>query len=549
MDYQNYSVPAQNKDSSKDSSILGVVFLIPIIFIILIFLVVPIVSTFFRSFTDTDFITKSRVIMFKNYEHLFKDAPAGKSILNTALTLLANIPLTVGAGFFFAWLASKIHKPLRIILCVLFVLVSITAVTPTGLNVLLHSAGQPYLIFTLSSFFHGIIAILINYLLGIGPLFFIFTAYFIRKDDVKKYFHLAVSLQIIICILSFNPFRLLVISPEFMRMNLPGYIYDQMIMMMNFGYGSALLVVLGVLLLLFFLLFNGIVWLIGLMTKSESPKEVSRLRSDKEEKKSPVLSLIIFLLLFATAMSLLYPFLRTFFDSFKSQNELSASAGFFASRPTMDNYSAVLGRDNGGMPIGTILWNSVLAIITATAVLFPVSILGSIGFAILGKRFKRSLVLFVIITFVLSPVALLFFTRNDFGNELLIAAAVKVSLRGFILGLCIFFSTKILEKGLQKYQKPVDMLSSAADVIKYLLGILAVVFLCSLSAYFNPVYLPNNPRSLTLYQLCQRYVHMPASGGTSASAQVISMIIPIGIAVIFIPILYLSLEQKSAPTK
>jgi hypothetical protein len=128
----------------------------------------------------------------------------------------------------------------------------------------------------------------------------------------------------------------------------------------------------------------------------------------------------------------------------------------------------------------------------------------------------------------------------------MIISAIKITFRSAAFGLNIFFCTKIFERIMQKHQKPSGIMKSPVDIAKFLFGTLAATILSSLAAWFNPVYFPNDIKKFTLFQFYQRTVVMQTFEGVRASVLVISMIIPIGVIVVFTPILLICLEHKKA---
>lgn len=75
----------------------GAAFLAPAVVLVLLFLVVPFVSTISRSFFDDNGFTR-RWVGLENYRAMFADPAFGQSVLNTFLWVVGTLLLPVGIG-------------------------------------------------------------------------------------------------------------------------------------------------------------------------------------------------------------------------------------------------------------------------------------------------------------------------------------------------------------------------------------------------------------------------------------------------------------------
>src|SRR5271157_2638321 len=83
----------------------GIAFSLPLIALIGVFLVLPIVQTFYYSFTTWDGITSTPVGM-GNYQQLFRDTTFWQVVSNNAI-LLASIPLAILIPLVIAFLLNE----------------------------------------------------------------------------------------------------------------------------------------------------------------------------------------------------------------------------------------------------------------------------------------------------------------------------------------------------------------------------------------------------------------------------------------------------------
>lgn len=525
MSYDNRNMLNSDKNDVKKNNPLGIALFIPIIILILLFMFIPFVVTFFRSFTDYTIIKYTNVIMFKNYQRIVPNAYILKCIGNTILTLLISVPLTVGVTFLFAWLSSKIKRLYCYILSIMFLLVSVTSIAPIGLSAVLSSMNINKSVVMQNPVFIRLLLIMIPLFIGIGPLYLLFTICYIKKDNLIKYLHIAVSLQMVICVLSYFSLRLITGFPSlnYQAANLIEGIYDYTLLRFEVGYGSALMVVLAVLLIIFTILYNGIVWLIGKARNPVTTTQSGYTTETAGKEFNPALSFILFVVLFLISILLLSPFLQTIFDSFKSTSIQSVM-------------------------LWPYFFNSLITLVISTLTLLSLSLLGSIGYHMLSSGVRKILTVFIIITFVLSPTVCMFISQNAINSNHLIFIVFPTLFRSSSFGLCVLLCTAITESTTHGYPLG-KLLSSPAVIVNYLLGIFSVSLIASLAAWFNPLILSRNQETLSLYQLFYSMYTASLPGAQTAYLLVLSMLIPIVIIIIFTPVLLFSLSRKVATEK
>lgn len=552
MSFENYNINTQVKNDFKSKNTVGIVFLIPIFIIVIIFMIVPLFNTFLRSFTDYNFINPPEYVKLNNYINILFDVIAKISIKNTIMITLFSTTIVVGVSFLFAWLSSKLHKYLRYILCIMFSIVSVTSIVPIGLlrifqtdmygffNNFLLTIGKEFIYYYTNPFFLRLLSILLPSLLGIGPLFLIFTIYFINRGNVKKYFHFAITLQIVISFLSFYSIQTVTGLPsyQYIAHMLNSHIFEYLLIRYEAGYASALLIIMSIILALFITVGNWVVWLIASIKKSINTNKavVKQTKIIVNENIKFLLSIIIFIFLFCTSIILMYPFLQTFFDSFKPFDELFLfPPKIITTTPILNNYKAVINEFYQYYPFSNYLINSVILIVISTILMMIVSILSSIGLSLLSKKIRKPLLICLTFTFVLSPVLLMFY-HNNFNS------IISKTFMSFSFGLSIYISSKIFDNYICKYNKISEFITSFKGIVKYLLDVLSLSLIASLSVYLNPLYFPTANNKKTLFHLIQ-YKGNITNYLNYASLFILSIIIPLVIIIICIPLLINSLTR------
>lgn len=92
-------------------NIAGYFFILPSTILLLAFIIYPLISSFYNSFTSWNLITDARFVGLRNYTELVKDGEFWKSLGNTLLYAVIIIPFSLVFGFVLAFL---IQKPGRI---------------------------------------------------------------------------------------------------------------------------------------------------------------------------------------------------------------------------------------------------------------------------------------------------------------------------------------------------------------------------------------------------------------------------------------------------
>jgi len=93
-----------------NETIAGYAFALPFIIGFLAFTLIPIMVSFYYSFTDYNLINKESIIGFKNYARLFTDARFLKSVKVTLLFVLTSVPLKLIFALLVALLLTRKTK-------------------------------------------------------------------------------------------------------------------------------------------------------------------------------------------------------------------------------------------------------------------------------------------------------------------------------------------------------------------------------------------------------------------------------------------------------
>lgn len=88
-------------------NIAGYLFILPSTILLLAFIIYPLISSFYNSFTSWNLITDARFVGLKNYTELVKDGEFWKSLGNTLLYAVIIIPFSLVFGFVLAFLIQK----------------------------------------------------------------------------------------------------------------------------------------------------------------------------------------------------------------------------------------------------------------------------------------------------------------------------------------------------------------------------------------------------------------------------------------------------------
>lgn len=88
-------------------NIAGYFFILPSTILLLAFIIYPLISSFYNSFTSWNLITDARFVGLRNYTELVKDGEFWKSLGNTLLYAVIIIPFSLVFGFVLAFLIQK----------------------------------------------------------------------------------------------------------------------------------------------------------------------------------------------------------------------------------------------------------------------------------------------------------------------------------------------------------------------------------------------------------------------------------------------------------
>ncbi len=89
-------------------NIEGWLFILPVMIGVLAFYVIPLLVSFYTSFTNSDGLTTPKWVGLFNYERLFtRDQFFRRSVLNTIFYVLGHIPLTLGLALILALLCNR----------------------------------------------------------------------------------------------------------------------------------------------------------------------------------------------------------------------------------------------------------------------------------------------------------------------------------------------------------------------------------------------------------------------------------------------------------
>ena len=164
-------------------SITGWIFLIPMVFGICMFTVLPIVQSFYYSFYDYDVISKFDFIALDNYAKVFTDPQMSKVLSNTLIFAFVNIPVVMVGSYLLALLLNmklpgiKAFRVLYYLPCVMPAIVGgivwsyimrYNPETPGLFNRFLTSLGLPMQKFFYAENVTALLSIVLMNLWGLG---------------------------------------------------------------------------------------------------------------------------------------------------------------------------------------------------------------------------------------------------------------------------------------------------------------------------------------------------------------------------------------------
>lgn len=188
----------------------GILLLLPLFLILLIFIILPLLMSFIKSFLDYSLVNTS-FNRFRTYRELFKDDMYRIAIKNTVIVTFTSTVLTILISYFLGYLAKYLTTPLKSIIGTFFMIISLTYLMPLSLKLIFANdvygyinsfLKQPPIHFFQNVIFLRFISVFIPTLIGLGPIFIIFII-FHSKRETPIYFHLAITLQSIIAFSSF----------------------------------------------------------------------------------------------------------------------------------------------------------------------------------------------------------------------------------------------------------------------------------------------------------------------------------------------------------
>lgn len=185
-------------------SIMGWVFLIPMIFGICMFTIIPIIQSFYYSFYDYDAISRFDFVALGNFVKIFTDAQMSKVVGNTLLFAVVNIPVVMVGSYLLALLLNvkapgiKVFRVLYYLPCVLPAIVSgivwsyimrYSTETPGLFNRFLTSVGLPMSEFFYAEDERALLSIILMNLWGLGGGTIVWLAQF--KNIPKQLYEAA----------------------------------------------------------------------------------------------------------------------------------------------------------------------------------------------------------------------------------------------------------------------------------------------------------------------------------------------------------------------
>ena len=271
------------------------IFLLPLILMVLLFYIIPVLSTIYISATDMGRSLKGDFVGIKNFTRMFslEDPVIGRVLLNTLLYLSGALAITIGSGLFLAIATTSLGKKtgsfFRIIWFlpratppVVWAFLWIWAFDPTKygvLNMILRNIGIPEI--SWMSLYPMLIVILANGILGIPYTMTILSAALgnipieiieAARIDGASGWHTALKIKIPLIwwplsfltiwhTLSFlTTFQYILMitggGPFYASTPLALYTYSKAFQNMELGYGSALALVLILLSMIIILAFR-----------------------------------------------------------------------------------------------------------------------------------------------------------------------------------------------------------------------------------------------------------------------------------------------------
>ncbi len=534
MTYNNKGGVIMNYENTKNNY-KGFIILIPVFLIILICMIIPLFITIIRSFTITNFIEKAEYIGFTNYQTIFKNDDAFKIIFkNTIIITAFSTIITISVSYVLTLISSYIKKPLRYILVILFLIVSITFIIPYGLERIIEyqflSGGQETIPISRDPKYIKFFAIIILTLIGIGPTYLLFTIYYLNRDNLQKYFHLTISLQIVITLISFMSVSYLIDSPSIWYKGdiLTGYIFDYLYIRYEGGYAGALTVIMGILLIFILVFSNGIVWILNY--------NINKNQIDipyNDDHLTSLTQLLLFIILAIISLVLMYPFIQTIFDSFKTLNELFYfPPKLLPEKISLINYKKFF--STSSTTINKYILNSIASIFVSAILIILVSTLSGLGLSQLNPKIRNILLISMTFTFILTPVLYLYFDNNIKYN--IFTNSIKMTFMNWTMGMSIYLSTMIF-------------INNRKNIKKLITGIVSLSILVSLSSWFNILYFYTNEAQQILATYMYHVSKIPDLIGIKSALNVILMIIPIVIISISTPLLLNSLDKNNSVIK
>lgn len=543
MNNTNLLEPRDNHDGTKINSPLGILFLLPIFIIVAVYIIIPLFGTLITSFTSYNIITRPAFIGLQNYRSILQnDNVFWMALSNTVVFSFFSVVIATGLSVFMAWGTSSLHKSLKTLLCILFSMVSAASyIIPQSLGTFLSSTHDGYLnsfllksgmvsrpiVFVGSPIFIRIFSVLIPVIIGLGPLYVLFTLAFQNKAKLKFFCHLAVSLQILISILSFAPAMEIVGSPSmnYIGDTLPMHIIDYMAIRFQIGYASALIVILGILILVLVALYNFLIWIVFIVMERQN--KIMHNDTSTMDKRNSTLSILTFILSITLFSLLMLPFIQSFFDSFKSLNELYIfPKKLLPEHPTWQNYRYTINNLSGGR----LILNTGIMFLVFTLAMMVISILSGIGFSLFQYNGRKKLLHSLTFLLVLSPLWLLSPMHMRYTNN---SNQVFLLFQSPAFGLVICFGAMIMKASSRGFSSIKDFISSGKAVASVGIKMLAISMLASLSLWINIGYTPYNREQWTLANLARQASDMQCG----ATLLVISMILPIIIILVCVPMI------------
>src|SRR5919202_6744173 len=101
---------ARGFSAERRQALAGYLFVLPALFILFVFTLMPVLYALYLSFTNYDVFTRMDWVGLRNYQDVFEDELFWRALQNTAVYTLFSIPISMMLGL---GLALLLNRPLR----------------------------------------------------------------------------------------------------------------------------------------------------------------------------------------------------------------------------------------------------------------------------------------------------------------------------------------------------------------------------------------------------------------------------------------------------